>query len=131
MLQERDALKGAHKPALLVKIAPDLTAQDKEDIAGVVREVRGLTLPRRSLCGFLCDTEGWFGICHDLIHKSGCLNKCLNESFSVPLPSSSSWGFQACVLASLGQSGGQAYLALLHVTGPPPAKGLQLAVLQD
>lgn len=40
MLQERDALKGAQKPALLVKIAPDLTAQDKEDIASVVREVR-------------------------------------------------------------------------------------------
>ena len=40
MLQERDALKVAHKPAVLVKIAPDLTAQDKEDIASVVREVR-------------------------------------------------------------------------------------------
>lgn len=39
VLQERDALKGAHKPALLVKIAPDLTAQDKEDIASVVREL--------------------------------------------------------------------------------------------
>ncbi|KAM9192226.1 dihydroorotate dehydrogenase (quinone), mitochondrial isoform 2-T2 [Dugong dugon] len=36
VLQERDALKGAHKPAVLVKIAPDLTAQDKEDIAGVL-----------------------------------------------------------------------------------------------
>lgn len=41
VLQERDALKGPHKPALLVKIAPDLTARDKADIAGVVREVRG------------------------------------------------------------------------------------------
>lgn len=40
MLQERDALKGPHHPAVLVKIAPDLTAQDKEDIASVVREVR-------------------------------------------------------------------------------------------
>lgn len=40
MLQERDALKGARKPAVLVKIAPDLTAQDKEDIGNVVREVR-------------------------------------------------------------------------------------------
>ncbi|KAF6287897.1 dihydroorotate dehydrogenase (quinone) [Rhinolophus ferrumequinum] len=39
VLQERDALKGAQKPALLVKIAPDLTAQDKEDIASVVREL--------------------------------------------------------------------------------------------
>uniref|UniRef100_A0A3Q2GS04 Dihydroorotate dehydrogenase (quinone), mitochondrial n=1 Tax=Equus caballus TaxID=9796 RepID=A0A3Q2GS04_HORSE len=39
VLQERDALKGAHKPAVLVKIAPDLTAQDKEDIASVVREL--------------------------------------------------------------------------------------------
>ncbi|KAF5919536.1 hypothetical protein HPG69_000135, partial [Diceros bicornis minor] len=41
VLQERDALKGVHKPAVLVKIAPDLTSQDKEDIASVVREVRG------------------------------------------------------------------------------------------
>lgn len=40
MLQERDALQGVRKPAVLVKIAPDLTAQDKEDIASVVREVR-------------------------------------------------------------------------------------------
>ncbi|KAF6077259.1 dihydroorotate dehydrogenase (quinone) [Phyllostomus discolor] len=39
VLQERDALKGPQKPALLVKIAPDLTAQDKEDIASVVREL--------------------------------------------------------------------------------------------
>nr|KAF6318390.1 dihydroorotate dehydrogenase (quinone) [Pipistrellus kuhlii] len=39
VLQERDALKGPHKPALLVKIAPDLSAQDKADIAGVVREL--------------------------------------------------------------------------------------------
>ncbi|XP_026975190.1 dihydroorotate dehydrogenase (quinone), mitochondrial isoform X1 [Sagmatias obliquidens] len=39
VLQERDALKVVHKPAMLVKIAPDLTAQDKEDIASVVREL--------------------------------------------------------------------------------------------
>ncbi|XP_007938512.1 dihydroorotate dehydrogenase (quinone), mitochondrial [Orycteropus afer afer] len=39
VLQERDALKGPHKPAVLVKIAPDLTAQDKEDIARVVKEL--------------------------------------------------------------------------------------------
>lgn len=39
VLQERDALKGVRKPAVLVKIAPDLTAQDKEDIASVTREV--------------------------------------------------------------------------------------------
>ncbi|XP_024591540.1 dihydroorotate dehydrogenase (quinone), mitochondrial isoform X2 [Neophocaena asiaeorientalis asiaeorientalis] len=36
VLQERDALKVVHKPAVLVKIAPDLTAQDKEDIASVL-----------------------------------------------------------------------------------------------
>ncbi|XP_057569067.1 dihydroorotate dehydrogenase (quinone), mitochondrial isoform X2 [Hippopotamus amphibius kiboko] len=36
VLQERDALKVARKPAVLVKIAPDLTAQDKEDIASVL-----------------------------------------------------------------------------------------------
>ncbi|XP_049643391.1 dihydroorotate dehydrogenase (quinone), mitochondrial [Suncus etruscus] len=39
VLQEREALKQAHKPAVLVKIAPDLTARDKEDIASVVREL--------------------------------------------------------------------------------------------
>ncbi|XP_059237818.1 dihydroorotate dehydrogenase (quinone), mitochondrial isoform X1 [Mustela nigripes] len=39
VLQERDALQGVRKPAVLVKIAPDLTAQDKEDIASVVREL--------------------------------------------------------------------------------------------
>ncbi|XP_047384446.1 dihydroorotate dehydrogenase (quinone), mitochondrial isoform X2 [Sciurus carolinensis] len=39
VLQERDALKGMQKPAVLVKIAPDLTAQDKEDIASVAREL--------------------------------------------------------------------------------------------
>nr|XP_058899951.1 dihydroorotate dehydrogenase (quinone), mitochondrial isoform X3 [Kogia breviceps] len=39
VLQERDALEVARKPAVLVKIAPDLTAQDKEDIASVVREL--------------------------------------------------------------------------------------------
>lgn len=33
-------MKGTRKPAVLVKIAPDLTAQDKEDIASVAREVR-------------------------------------------------------------------------------------------
>uniref|UniRef100_A0A8C8TCG8 Dihydroorotate dehydrogenase (quinone), mitochondrial n=1 Tax=Peromyscus maniculatus bairdii TaxID=230844 RepID=A0A8C8TCG8_PERMB len=41
VLQERDALKGVRKPAVLVKIAPDLTAQDKEDIASVARERAG------------------------------------------------------------------------------------------
>ncbi|XP_055992599.1 dihydroorotate dehydrogenase (quinone), mitochondrial [Sorex fumeus] len=39
VLQEREALKRAHKPAVLVKIAPDLSARDKEDIASVVREL--------------------------------------------------------------------------------------------
>ncbi|KAK2085398.1 hypothetical protein P7K49_036698 [Saguinus oedipus] len=40
VLQERDALQGVHRPAVLVKIAPDLTSQDKKDIASVVKEVR-------------------------------------------------------------------------------------------
>ena len=39
MLKERDALQGASRPPVLVKIAPDLTAQDKQDIADVVTEV--------------------------------------------------------------------------------------------
>lgn len=39
MLKERDALQGECKPPILVKIAPDLTAQDKQDIADVVTEV--------------------------------------------------------------------------------------------
>ncbi|XP_069491604.1 dihydroorotate dehydrogenase (quinone), mitochondrial isoform X3 [Ambystoma mexicanum] len=37
--KERDALKCEQRPALLVKIAPDLTAQDKQDIASVVSEL--------------------------------------------------------------------------------------------
>lgn len=40
VLLERDLLPCKHKPAVLVKIAPDLTAQDKQDIASVVCEVR-------------------------------------------------------------------------------------------
>lgn len=40
VLKERDALQGERKPPVLVKIAPDLTAQDKRDIADVVTEVR-------------------------------------------------------------------------------------------
>ncbi|NXL37548.1 PYRD dehydrogenase, partial [Glaucidium brasilianum] len=39
VLAERDALPCERKPAVLVKIAPDLTAQDKQDIASVVREL--------------------------------------------------------------------------------------------
>ncbi|KAF0043116.1 hypothetical protein F2P81_004453 [Scophthalmus maximus] len=39
VLKERDALQGEHKPPVLVKIAPDLTAQDKQDIADVVVEL--------------------------------------------------------------------------------------------
>lgn len=40
VLMERDALPCERKPAVLVKIAPDLSWQDKQDIAGVVCEVR-------------------------------------------------------------------------------------------
>ncbi|XP_072202407.1 dihydroorotate dehydrogenase (quinone), mitochondrial [Excalfactoria chinensis] len=39
VLAERDMLPCERKPAVLVKIAPDLTEQDKKDIAGVVCEV--------------------------------------------------------------------------------------------
>ncbi|POI35241.1 hypothetical protein CIB84_001006 [Bambusicola thoracicus] len=39
VLAERDMLPCERKPAVLVKIAPDLTEQDKQDIAGVVCEV--------------------------------------------------------------------------------------------
>eukprot|EP00076_Gallus_gallus_P044432 XP_025009970.1 dihydroorotate dehydrogenase (quinone), mitochondrial isoform X1 [Gallus gallus] len=38
VLAERDMLPSERKPAVLVKIAPDLTEQDKQDIAGVVCE---------------------------------------------------------------------------------------------
>ncbi|XP_058701830.1 dihydroorotate dehydrogenase (quinone), mitochondrial isoform X2 [Poecile atricapillus] len=40
VLLERNLLPCERKPAVLVKIAPDLTAQDKQDIASVVCEVR-------------------------------------------------------------------------------------------
>uniref|UniRef100_H3CJN9 Dihydroorotate dehydrogenase (quinone), mitochondrial n=1 Tax=Tetraodon nigroviridis TaxID=99883 RepID=H3CJN9_TETNG len=36
VMKERDAMQGECKPPVLVKIAPDLTAQDKQDIADVV-----------------------------------------------------------------------------------------------
>ncbi|XP_020392006.1 dihydroorotate dehydrogenase (quinone), mitochondrial [Rhincodon typus] len=39
VLKERDALTVNRKPAILLKIAPDLTAEDKKDIAGVVMEL--------------------------------------------------------------------------------------------
>ncbi|NXM85391.1 PYRD dehydrogenase, partial [Oenanthe oenanthe] len=39
VLAERDLLPCERKPAVLVKIAPDLTAQDKQDIASVVCEL--------------------------------------------------------------------------------------------
>ncbi|XP_007477438.1 dihydroorotate dehydrogenase (quinone), mitochondrial isoform X1 [Monodelphis domestica] len=39
VLKERDALQGGHKPAVLVKIAPDLTTQEKREIASVVKEL--------------------------------------------------------------------------------------------
>lgn len=38
-MKERDAMQGECKPPVLVKIAPDLTAQDKQDIADVVTAV--------------------------------------------------------------------------------------------
>ncbi|XP_014115993.1 PREDICTED: dihydroorotate dehydrogenase (quinone), mitochondrial isoform X1 [Pseudopodoces humilis] len=40
VLVERNLLPCKRKPAVLVKIAPDLTTQDKQDIASVVCEVR-------------------------------------------------------------------------------------------
>ncbi|XP_020333928.1 dihydroorotate dehydrogenase (quinone), mitochondrial [Oncorhynchus kisutch] len=39
VLKERDALQEGSRPPVLVKIAPDLTAQDKQDIADVVTEL--------------------------------------------------------------------------------------------
>ncbi|XP_036399947.1 dihydroorotate dehydrogenase (quinone), mitochondrial [Megalops cyprinoides] len=39
VLKERDALKCEQRPPVLVKIAPDLTAQDKQDIADVISEL--------------------------------------------------------------------------------------------
>ncbi|XP_008291307.1 dihydroorotate dehydrogenase (quinone), mitochondrial isoform X2 [Stegastes partitus] len=39
VLKERDALQEKHKPPVLVKIAPDLSTQDKQDIADVVNEL--------------------------------------------------------------------------------------------
>ncbi|XP_061558198.1 dihydroorotate dehydrogenase (quinone), mitochondrial isoform X1 [Phycodurus eques] len=39
VLKERDEMHEGHKPPVLVKIAPDLSAQDKQDIADVVTEL--------------------------------------------------------------------------------------------
>ncbi|XP_067352382.1 dihydroorotate dehydrogenase (quinone), mitochondrial isoform X1 [Channa argus] len=40
VLKERDALQCEHRPPILVKIAPDLTPQDKRDIAALVIELK-------------------------------------------------------------------------------------------
>nr|XP_057945726.1 dihydroorotate dehydrogenase (quinone), mitochondrial [Doryrhamphus excisus] len=52
VLKERDGLQGEHKPPVLVKIAPDLTTQDKKDIADVVIElgVDGLMVSNTTVC---------------------------------------------------------------------------------
>ncbi|XP_007431842.1 dihydroorotate dehydrogenase (quinone), mitochondrial [Python bivittatus] len=39
VLAERDSLPGKHKPAVLVKIAPDLTSREKQDVASVASEL--------------------------------------------------------------------------------------------
>nr|XP_055072318.1 dihydroorotate dehydrogenase (quinone), mitochondrial isoform X1 [Misgurnus anguillicaudatus] len=39
VLKERDSLPSKNRPPVLLKIAPDLTAQDKKDIAEVIMEV--------------------------------------------------------------------------------------------
>ena len=54
MLKARDALQGESKPPVLVKIAPDLTAQDKQDIADVVTEVGNYLLQFLLLFSELC-----------------------------------------------------------------------------
>ena len=36
VLKARDSLPGGNRPSVLLKIAPDLTEQDKADIAAVV-----------------------------------------------------------------------------------------------
>lgn len=45
VLKERDSLRSENRLPVLVKIAPDLSAQDKQDIAEVIMEV-SLTLHR-------------------------------------------------------------------------------------
>ena len=64
MVEERDKLP--HQPPLLVKIAPDLTAKDKEDIAAVVIRDKvcviysvcllTINLVARTLCNEVHDT---------------------------------------------------------------------------
>ncbi|XP_023694066.1 dihydroorotate dehydrogenase (quinone), mitochondrial-like isoform X2 [Paramormyrops kingsleyae] len=39
VLKERDGLQSGRRPPVLVKIAPDLTSQDKQDIADVITEL--------------------------------------------------------------------------------------------
>ena len=40
VLGERDKLPGAKRPPMLVKIAPDLSEQDKKDIADVILQMK-------------------------------------------------------------------------------------------
>uniref|UniRef100_A0A8C5T095 Dihydroorotate dehydrogenase (quinone), mitochondrial n=1 Tax=Laticauda laticaudata TaxID=8630 RepID=A0A8C5T095_LATLA len=66
VLAERDSLPGKHRPAVLVKIAPDLTSQEKLDIAWIVSEldidglvVTNTTVSRpESLRGASCNEVG-------------------------------------------------------------------------
>lgn len=56
MLKERDSLRMEKRPPVVVKIAPDLSTQDKQDIAEVIMEV---SLPYNSqvkqICGKMVD----------------------------------------------------------------------------
>lgn len=68
VLVERDRLPLERKPALLVKIAPDLTTQDKQDIASIICEVRRWG-------GEAGETLGWRASCLTL-HSAGAGLPC-------------------------------------------------------
>lgn len=67
VLAERDALPCERKPAVLVKIAPDLTTQDKQDIASVICEVRRWE-------GEAGEEPGWCAFCP--LHSTGAGPHC-------------------------------------------------------
>ncbi len=54
VLAERDKLPGNRKPPLLVKIAPDLTEQDKSDISAVCARKQVRAILKCPPCPFPC-----------------------------------------------------------------------------
>lgn len=95
VLAERDCLPGKHKPAVLVKIAPDLTSQEKRDIARIVSEV--LSTRTRAGCHSLPELLTQTASALFYLHAAGQLHlhpqglEGTGNHLILPLVSFSSW----------------------------------------